>query len=849
MGIPWNGRHLCNMSLRLAMTCLAVVMGGVLPAQLPCALVGSASDNGGGCYTLTNNVIQQSGAVWFNDQVDLSVPVSIWAQVNLGSQDATGADGIAFMLQDVGQWAVGGINEDLGIVPNGLGASLGVEIDTWNNANLGDIAEDHMSLFRDGINNHSIPFYNLAGPVPAKTNGANIEDGQPHEFKFEWDPVSQTVEVYFDCVLRLSWTGDLIGNVFNGQTQVWWGITGSTGGSSNLQQICVPYLEPEHDLCEGEAVSLALEGTSAASASWVPTNGLSDPNGVVTDAAPLLNTSYTVTWVDGCGEPWTEETTVSVVPIPTPVLPAVSEFCPGDAVTYTVGVPMGGTAIWSDGTNGANWTGSTPGAVTVDVTGPEGCVGSASSTLVELAPVAVTLPAVGPLCAGVTSAIVWPAGTANWLVDNQPTSSPWTVASGNYALAYEDVATGCVLTASYTVQATVPDVPALPSGYSACQGLGAQLLLSAGAGATFTWTPSTGLDDPTLEQPTATPSVTTTYTAEVTDICGGVTSLVTSVAIFDIPDPGLPDSVSLCPGEMATLSVSPLVGVPAPVWSDGTTGWDWMGNAAGWQSVIVAPLPACTGEDSTYVLPQSPQAPVFEVAPLCPGDFMFIPWPAGWSGWEVDGVPAEPAGWTVTDSGVYFFVATEDASGCDVAGSIPVPNGALPELGLPDRIELCDGAAAVLEVFAPDPVNWNDGETGSIRVVREPGLYIASHVAECGSVTDSTLVVNVACGCAVYAPSAFSPDGDLINDAWRPTFECAPDEYSLQIYDKWGGLVWQSADPEEFWTGGYREDGRPLDEKLYFVRDGIYAFQLTYRDPTSLVRKVIRKTGSILILR
>ncbi|MDA9002047.1 gliding motility-associated C-terminal domain-containing protein, partial [bacterium] len=125
----------------------------------------------------------------------------------------------------------------------------------------------------------------------------------------------------------------------------------------------------------------------------------------------------------------------------------------------------------------------------------------------------------------------------------------------------------------------------------------------------------------------------------------------------------------------------------------------------------------------------------------------------------------------------------------------------------------------------------------------------ATHSTDCGTVADSILVVEVPCGCAVFAPSGFTPDGDLINDAWRPVFECEPEEYSLKIFDRWGGLVWQSQNPEEYWTGGARADGRPLDEKLFFVRDGIYAFQVTYRDPTSLVRKIIRKTGHIKILR
>ena len=157
--------------------------------------------------------------------------------------------------------------------------------------------------------------------------------------------------------------------------------------------------------------------------------------------------------------------------------------------------------------------------------------------------------------------------------------------------------------------------------------------------------------------------------------------------------------------------------------------------------MTVAPLPECPGEDSTFVSPQNAVAPTFEVPALCPGDFTFIPWPAGWDGWEVDGAVADPAGLTVTDPGVYFFVANEAASGCDVAGAIAVPTGALSPMGLPDYIELCEGQSQTVNTGTPDPVYWDDGETGSIRVISQSGLYVATHSTDCGTVADSILVV------------------------------------------------------------------------------------------------------------
>ena len=850
------------MRLTVGLCCVLFNLG-FLQAQPTCTFVGSASSLGDDCYEITSGTPWpgspapfEFGAVWFNQQLDLTDPFTIDVQVGLGDDDG-GADGIVMVLQTAGPNTIGVGGEGLGF--GGIAPSFGVEIDTHFNADnlpnypFGDVSQDHVAFQRDGVIFHDLPYFNLAGPNPALPSGANIEDGELHGIKLEWDPTAQVIAFYFDCELRLTLNIDLVDEIFNGQSSVWWGFTGATGGLVNQQTACITAssigLPPLHSVCEGEGVELALTSTTPGSVTWSPVTGLSDPNSAVTTATPSETTEYTATWTDVCGDVLTEETTVEVVPAPNPELPAEVEFCPGEIVTLEVEVPPGGTGSWSDGTPGGTWTGNDPGLQSVEVTSAEGCMGAAASTVVELLPMAVELPEIGPLCPDEVVEVSWPAGTVDWTVDGDPTASPWSATEGAFDLTWVDDATGCGMDLNYEVASLVADVPELPSDYEVCSGEGTVLELTAGAGAVISWSPVTGLDDPAAEQPTATPPTTTTYEAAVTDVCGGLTTLPATVTVFEVPDPGLPDSVALCPGAETILSVEPLPGVPQPTWSDGSTGWSWTGNNEGWQIVVVSPLPQCSGTDSTYVLAQDPASPAFDVDPLCPGEFTFIPWPEGWEDWVVGGVPADASGLTVAEPGVYFLVAVDGATGCNVPGSIVVPTGALTPMSLPEYAELCDDQVLNLSTGTPDPVTWNDGETGSTRTITSAGMYTATHTTECGSVTDSVEVVAVPCGCAVFAPSAFTPDGDFVNDAWRPSFECAPEEYSLKIFNRWGAVIWESSDPEEYWTGGYREDGRPLEQKLYYVRDGIYAFQVTYRDPTSVVRKMIRKTGSIMILR
>jgi gliding motility-associated-like protein len=66
----------------------------------------------------------------------------------------------------------------------------------------------------------------------------------------------------------------------------------------------------------------------------------------------------------------------------------------------------------------------------------------------------------------------------------------------------------------------------------------------------------------------------------------------------------------------------------------------------------------------------------------------------------------------------------------------------------------------------------------------------------------------------VYAPNAFTPNGDKLNDIFIPII-CFinPGAYSLSIYDRWGYPIMQSTNPAEGWDG--KKKGHPCEEGIY----------------------------------
>jgi gliding motility-associated-like protein len=104
--------------------------------------------------------------------------------------------------------------------------------------------------------------------------------------------------------------------------------------------------------------------------------------------------------------------------------------------------------------------------------------------------------------------------------------------------------------------------------------------------------------------------------------------------------------------------------------------------------------------------------------------------------------------------------------------------------------------------------------------------------------------VNVAVGtCTVYAPSAFSPNSDGVNDVFYIIGnECTQLIAEFTIYDRWGEVIFRrenirASDPASGWNGMYQG---------LMAGPGNYA----YRYRVSFVDgQTIRRTGSVLLIR
>ena len=251
------------------------------------------------CYQLTPELNNKAGSVWNVNLIDLNQSFDYNFTVNLGCK-TSGADGMVFALQPLST-SIGSSGGQMGL--GGVSPSLGVYIDTYQNSSHGDLINDHISINLNGDVIHT-SVNNIAGPYDL----GNVENCTSEPLRVTWDPLTTLMNVYYNNILVLGYTGDIINNVFNGNPLVYWGFTASTGGESNFHQFCIDVpdliidssvVNIESEKCDQQNGSITglniIGGISPYSLSWNNLNSLS------LDTFNLSSGNFNLEITDGMG--------------------------------------------------------------------------------------------------------------------------------------------------------------------------------------------------------------------------------------------------------------------------------------------------------------------------------------------------------------------------------------------------------------------------------------------------------------------------------------------------------------------------------------------------------------------
>jgi len=136
---------------------------------------------------------------------------------------------------------------------------------------------------------------------------------------------------------------------------------------------------------------------------------------------------------------------------------------------------------------------------------------------------------------------------------------------------------------------------------------------------------------------------------------------------------------------------------------------------------------------------------------------------------------------------------------------------------------------------------WNSNPVQNSQVASNLGAGIYSVVVTgqdiCAATDSGVVTIDSSCRELVF-PTAFTPNGDGLNDRFGPLGSvAAAKQYKLSIYNRWGQLIYSSKNPFEQW------DGKPLGKN---GENAIYTWYCEFVLPG---QSKTTKKGTLLLIR
>ena len=317
------------------------------------------------------------------------------------------------------------------------------------------------------------------------------------------------------------------------------------------------------------------------------------------------------------------------------------------------------------------------------------------------------------------------------------------------------------------------------------------------------------------------PTVTTSYIVTAQDNFNCIIKDTISVIVNSLPVITTTNG-GACGGDTATLSAS---GGVTYLWENGetTSTIKVTPSATTTYGVTVVSAEGCKDTSSAVatIFPK-PVIQLTDNTTICMGDSATLTASGGtyylWSTTET--TPSIKVSPTTLTS---YTVAVTDDNGCFDSKSVDVDAIPLPTpLILQEVDTICKGTSTTLIASGGSNYLWNTGETSST-------ILIAPYLSSFYSVTVSNSLNNVTCSATantkmnvrncnmIYIPNSFAPFG--YNTIFKPSGEIkGVRNYSFQIFNRWGQLIYETNDPEKGWDGRLNGEYVPAGAYVYYLK-------------------------------
>lgn len=223
---------------------------------------------------------------------------------------------------------------------------------------------------------------------------------------------------------------------------------------------------------------------------------------------------------------------------------------------------------------------------------------------------------------------------------------------------------------------------------------------------------------------------------------------------------------------------------------------------------------------------------------FCIGDEVNILWPGPeevlWSTSEISNSI------DLVNEGIYWAEITIDE--CTFRDSFLLTEIPYPGYELQDEYQWCRGSQFAIALPEDDNLYSLNGDMQADSFfIEQDGTYEVE-ISNGTCITEGQFSVSGEdCPiCKLYIPNAFSPNDDGINDGFQSYSDCLPENFEMQVFDRWGGQLFETNDINEFWDG--KKNGKTLGSGIY-----VYWIRATFYEERVPVPRIYK--GDIALLQ
>jgi len=210
------------------------------------------------------------------------------------------------------------------------------------------------------------------------------------------------------------------------------------------------------------------------------------------------------------------------------------------------------------------------------------------------------------------------------------------------------------------------------------------------------------------------------------------------------------------------------------------------------------------------------------------------------------GTPTAPTPSTSTVGINIWYVTQTPASSCESQRTpITVAVSSNPDVQIsPVDASVCVGGSVRLQALGATDYQWSPATGLSDAYISDPVALLQNDILYtvtgttngCSATAQVTLKVSSDC-MGYYIPNAFTPNGDGQNDLFRVKTGDAPRSFSMIVFNRFGGKVFESANVNTGWNGFI--GGTPAPAGAY-----VYTIMLT-----TSAGNIIKRQGTIMLVR